>query len=80
MPTYEYHCSHCNEIKEIVQKINDPELKICPDCHKETLTKRVSSSVGLHFKGSGFYTTDYAKKSSCCGGCGGKCSHKHDAD
>ncbi len=78
MPTYEYHCSNCNQVKEIVQKINDPVLTVCPDCCQETLTKRLPTSFTIQFKGSGFYATDYQKNSSCCGGCGAHCSKHHD--
>jgi putative FmdB family regulatory protein len=62
MPTYEYKCSDCNHTFEIIQSMKEDPLKICPDCHKETLKKLVSGGAGLIFKGSGFYLTDYKNK------------------
>jgi len=69
MPTYEYVCSSCNMTTEIRQKVADKELSVCPECGQETLSKKISSSVSLRFKGSGFYSTDYPPSSGCCGGC-----------
>jgi len=62
MPTYEYKCTGCEEIFEFFQKITDPPVKDCPVCGKP-LKKLVSGGVGIIFKGSGFYTTDYRKSS-----------------
>jgi putative FmdB family regulatory protein len=62
MPTYEYKCSDCNHTFEIIQSMKEDPLKICPNCHKETLKKLVSGGAGLIFKGSGFYLTDYKNK------------------
>jgi len=62
MPTYEYQCTQCGHAFEIMQKINDLPLEKCPKCNKK-LKKLISGSSGLIFKGSGFYATDYAKKS-----------------
>jgi putative FmdB family regulatory protein len=58
MPTYEYRCHKCG-IFEIDQSINDKPLTNCPDCGAEI--KRVISSAGIVFKGSGFYVTDQRK-------------------
>ena len=65
MPTYEYFCSHCNALKEIVHKMSDPDCEICPDCQKASLTKQISRSFAVQFQGSGFYCTDYQKNPSC---------------
>lgn len=59
MPTYNYLCSNCSNTFEIVQKIKDENLLECSNCKKQTLTKVPSALVGLHFKGTGFYSTDY---------------------
>jgi putative FmdB family regulatory protein len=69
MPIYEYYCSSCKSVKEIIQKVSDPEAASCPDCKKKTLKKMISRSFGVQFSGSGFYETDYKKKSGCSGSC-----------
>lgn len=62
MPTYEYKCSECEEIFEVFQKITDDPLKICQVCGGE-LKRLISGGMGVIFKGSGFYTTDYKNSS-----------------
>jgi putative FmdB family regulatory protein len=56
MPTYEYACSKCGEHTEAVQSFHDEPLKKCPACGGRL--KKVFGSVGIVFKGSGFYKTD----------------------
>ncbi len=63
MPTYQYQCSECTEALEIVQSFSDDALTLCPACGKEAL-KKVYGSVGVVFKGSGFYRTDSRSTSS----------------
>jgi len=58
MPFYEYHCAACRSHHEVLQKINDPPLKKCPQCQKLTLTKLISAPV-FRLKGSGWYETDF---------------------
>ncbi len=62
MPIYEYKCQACGKRMEKIQKMSDPPCKKCPSCNG-ALTKLISSPA-IQFKGSGFYLTDYAKKSS----------------
>src|ERR1700704_3330313 len=64
MPTYGYRCGTCGHQFEIIQRISDEPLTTCPNCQGK-LTK-ILYPVGISFKGSGFYTTDYkdAGKSS----------------
>jgi putative FmdB family regulatory protein len=62
MPTYEYQCTACGQPSEAFQKITDAPLTECPHCHQATLTKLVSAA-GFQLKGSGWYITDYSKKS-----------------
>lgn len=62
MPIYEYKCSKCGKKLEIIQRISDPPLQICPDCSGK-LAKLLSQS-SFHLKGTGWYVTDYARKSS----------------
>lgn len=60
MPTYGYKCRECETEFDVVQKINDDPPKECPKCGGPV--KRVFHPVGIIFKGSGFYTTDYKNK------------------
>ena len=63
MPLYEYQCESCKKRFERIQKFSDPPVDVCPDCGKGPVRKLLSSPA-IQFKGSGFYITDYAKKSS----------------
>lgn len=56
MPIYEYQCGACGHQLEVIQKVNDAELKTCPKCGKAQLTKLISSS-SFQLKGSGWYKT-----------------------
>ena len=63
MPTYEYVCTQCDHEMEAFQSMKDEPLKKCPACKKPKLKRKVGGGAGLIFKGSGFYITDYKKKS-----------------
>ena len=63
MPTYVYKCKACLKEFEEVQKFSDEPLRKCPSCRKQKLVRLISGS-GLVFKGSGFYLTDYKKRST----------------
>ena len=58
MPIYEYRCSSCGNEHEVLQKLSDPPLSVCPSCQKSTVTKLVSAA-GFQLKGSGWYATDF---------------------
>lgn len=62
MPIYEYICKRCEKRFELFQKISEKPKKVCSECGGG-LEKLVSSSA-FHLKGTGWYATDYAKKSS----------------
>ena len=62
MPLYEYQCKKCHHRFERIQKFSDPHVKKCPDCGGPV--ELVVSAPAVQFKGSGWYVTDYAKKSS----------------
>ncbi len=64
MPTYQYLCKHCGYEMEELQKITDPPLVRCPNCNTDNLARVIAGGSGLIFKGSGFYLTDYKKKST----------------
>jgi putative FmdB family regulatory protein len=62
MPLYEYQCKKCGHRFEKIQKFSDKMVKKCPDCGG--LVEQMISAPAVQFKGSGWYVTDYAKKSS----------------
>jgi putative FmdB family regulatory protein len=62
MPLYEYQCESCQHRFEKIQKFSDPLVTVCPVCGG--LVRKLFSSPAIQFKGSGWYITDYAKKSS----------------
>jgi putative FmdB family regulatory protein len=62
MPLYEYECEACSHRFEKIQKFSDPLVDVCPNCGKGPV-KKLLSSPAIQFKGSGWYITDYAKKS-----------------
>ncbi len=64
MPTYEYHCPDCHHHFEELQSMKEPPLKVCPNCSGTNLHRLIGAGSGLIFRGSGFYITDYARKSS----------------
>ena len=63
MPLYEYECEACAHRFERIQKFSDPPADTCPTCGKGPVRKLLSSPA-IQFKGSGWYITDYAKKSA----------------
>ena len=58
MPIYEYQCAECKHIEEVIQKISDEPLSVCPACNKPALKKKVSAS-GFRLSGDGWYETDF---------------------
>ncbi|HVD25585.1 MAG TPA: zinc ribbon domain-containing protein [Gaiellaceae bacterium] len=59
MPLYEYKCPD-GHVFEVFHGINEPSPEVCPVCGKGPLA-RVLHPVAVHFKGSGFYSTDYGR-------------------
>jgi len=57
MPTYGYRCGSCGHQFEIVQRISEEPLTTCPKCQGKL--SKMLYPVGISFKGSGFYSTDY---------------------
>ena len=84
MPTYGYQCEKCGHQFEELQAMSAPALEKCPEC-KGKLKRLIGGGMGVIFKGKGFYSTDYKKrslekrdvpeKSGGCSGCPGKCNH-----
>jgi putative FmdB family regulatory protein len=69
MPLYEYQCESCEHRFEKIQKYTDPAPDACPKCGGAV--RKLASSPAIQFKGSGWYITDYAKKSGTEGGTSG---------
>jgi putative FmdB family regulatory protein len=61
VPLYEYQCARCGRF-EIIRKFSDPPLLTCPTCGGEV--QKVLSAPAIQFKGTGWYITDYARKST----------------
>ena len=58
MPIYAYRCDSCGHAKDVLQKISDPLLTLCPACGAESFKKQVTAA-GFQLKGSGWYVTDF---------------------
>ncbi len=58
MPIYEYQCAECEHVEEVIQKISDEPLSVCPACNKPALRKKVSAG-GFRLSGGGWYETDF---------------------
>jgi putative FmdB family regulatory protein len=63
MPIYEYRCTNCNHVFEVFHEVGGHPGS-CPNCGATGTAHRVFTSVGLIFKGSGFHTTDYPKRTA----------------
>lgn len=58
MPIYAYKCSACGHAADVLQKISDAPLTVCPNCGQATYAKQVTAA-GFQLKGSGWYVTDF---------------------
>jgi len=74
MPLYEYECKQCGHRFEKIQKFSDKMVKKCPECGG--IVEQMISAPAVQFKGSGWYVTDYAKKSTSPGASGGDSGSK----
>lgn len=63
MPIYAYRCGVCGHAKDVLQKLSDAPLSICPACGAESFSKQVTAA-GFQLKGSGWYATDFRGGSS----------------
>lgn len=85
MPIYAYKCASCGFAKDVLQKISDAPLTVCPSCGESAFSKQLTAA-GFQLKGSGWYATDFkggAKPAApaaestpapAAGGCGGGCA------
>jgi len=62
MPTYDYECLGCKHTFELFQMMSAKPVKKCPECGKNKVKRLIGSGMGIIFKGSGFYETDYKRK------------------
>ena len=58
MPIYAYRCDACGHTKDVLQKVSDPLLTVCPACGAAAFRKQVTAA-GFQLKGSGWYVTDF---------------------
>ena len=58
MPIYAYKCESCGFAKDVLQKMSDMPLSVCPQCGASSFKKQVSAA-GFQLKGSGWYVTDF---------------------
>jgi len=63
VPIYAYKCSACGHAQDVLQKISDPLLTVCPECNQDTYSKQVTAA-GFQLKGSGWYVTDFRNGSA----------------
>ncbi|MQA76118.1 MAG: FmdB family transcriptional regulator [Solirubrobacterales bacterium] len=77
MPIYEYRCRNGHDF-EVFQSMSDAPVETCEVCGEPV--ERVFSPVAVHYKGSGFYTTDYARKGASGSGDGNGAKKSGDGD
>ena len=58
VPIYAYKCSACGYAKDVLQKLSDAPLSVCPSCGVEAFSKQVTAA-GFQLKGAGWYVTDF---------------------
>jgi putative FmdB family regulatory protein len=63
MPIYAYKCESCGHAKDVLQKMSEPVLNVCPACGAATFRKQVTAA-GFQLKGSGWYATDFRSGST----------------
>ena len=66
MPIYAYRCSACGFAKDVLQKMFDAPLSVCPECQAPSFTKQVTAA-GFQQKGSGWYVTDFRNNNASQG-------------
>ena len=75
MPIYAYRCGSCGHAKDVLQKISDDPLTVCPACGAEAFSKQVTAA-GFQLKGSGWYVTDFRGGSSAAAPAADKAGEK----
>jgi putative FmdB family regulatory protein len=67
MPIYAYKCASCGHAKDVLQKISDAPLSVCPACGQAAFSKQLTAA-GFQLKGSGWYATDFRNGGSATSG------------
>ena len=67
MPIYAYRCASCGPARDVLQKLSDPVLTVCPACGAESFSKQLTAA-GFQLKGSGWYVTDFRNNGGGSGG------------
>jgi putative FmdB family regulatory protein len=68
MPIYAYRCSSCGAQKDVMQKMSDVPLTVCPECGQATFSKQLTAA-GLQFKGSGYHAAGASVPQPACAPC-----------
>ena len=63
MPIYAYRCAACGHSRDVLQKLSDAPLSVCPSCGAEQFSKQITAA-GFQLKGSGWYATDFRNSGS----------------
>jgi putative FmdB family regulatory protein len=63
MPIYAYRCAACGHSRDVLQKLSDAPLTVCPACGAEQFAKQITAA-GFQLKGSGWYVTDFRNNSN----------------
>ncbi|MCQ9617731.1 zinc ribbon domain-containing protein [Paenalcaligenes niemegkensis] len=66
MPIYAYQCSNCHHEQDVLQKMSDPVLEVCPACGQHSYVKQVTAA-GFRLKGTGWYVTDFRDSGKSAG-------------
>ena len=70
MPIYAYRCEACGFAKDVLQKMSDDPLTVCPECQQASFKKQITAA-GFQLKGSGWYVTDFRGGSGSTGAANG---------
>ena len=79
MPIYAYKCENCGHQKDVLQKVSDPVLTICPSCGAATFKKQLTAA-GFQLKGSGWYVTDFRDNKSLSSGKKESATHQESSE
>ncbi|MDO9434759.1 FmdB family zinc ribbon protein [Hydrogenophaga sp.] len=78
MPIYAYKCESCGHAKDVLQKMSDTPLSVCPSCGQASFKKQLTSA-GFQLKGSGWYVTDFREGNKPAAGAAAPASGATDA-
>ena len=67
MPIYAYKCAACGFAQDVMKKMADAELTVCPHCHQSSYSKQLTAA-GFQLKGNGYYATDFKTNSPASSG------------